>query len=157
MGIPTERWTTSLNVEIEKRSGERRLDKLRTIHLFEADFNTGTKLIFNKRMLRNARDHVLIPDPQYQRKGARSVEAIIFKRLFFDLLRLQQRPGSVVSNDLRSCFDRNPHPVGSIACRRLGVNPPQNSSCCKDIPIELWKRGDPWDKSRSRRKQLSPI
>ena len=123
MGVPTRRWTTSLIVEIEKRSGERRLDKLRTIHLLEADFNTGTKLIFNKRMLGNARTHNLIPDPQYQRKGSRSVEAVIFKKLFFDLLRLQQRPGSVVSNDLRSCFDRIPHPVGSIACRRLGVNP----------------------------------
>lgn len=123
MGVATERWTTSLNVEIEKRSEERRLDKLRTIHLLEADFNTETKLIFNKRMLANARNHNLIPEPQYQHKGSRSVEAVIFKRLFFDLLRLQQRPGSVVSNDLRSCFDRIPHPVGSLACRRLCINP----------------------------------
>lgn len=93
MGITPQRWMKSLNVEIEKKKGFRRLDKLRTIVLLEADFNTGTKMIYNKRMLDNSRQHDLIPDFQYLRKGARSVEAVIFKRLFFDLL-----------------------PVGSIAC-----------------------------------------
>ena len=111
----------------------RRLDELRTIVLLEADFNTGTKLIFNKRMLDNARQHNLIPDSQYLRKGTRSIEAAIFKRLFFVLLRLQRRPGAVVSNDLRSCFDRIPHPVGSIACRRLGVNPSALSALLSTI------------------------
>ena len=124
MGTTINRWKTSVNVELEKKKGEKRLDKLRTIHLLEADFNTGTKLIYNQRMLTNARKFNLIPDSQYSRKGARAVDAVLFKRLFFDLLRLQKRPGAVVSNDLRSCYDRIPHNVGSIVCRRLGLNPP---------------------------------
>ena len=65
MGVAPQRWKKSLNVEIEKKQGVRRLDKLRTIVLLESDFNTGTKLIYNKRMLENARTHNLIPDAQY--------------------------------------------------------------------------------------------
>ena len=123
-----------LNVERGKKKGVRRLDEPRTIVLLEADFNTGTKMIFNQRMLDNARQHDLILDSQYLRKEARSVEAVIFKRLFFNLLILQRRPGAVVSNVLRSCFDRIPHSVGSIACRRLEVNSSALSSLLLQYP-----------------------
>ena len=55
MGTTINRWKASVNVELEKKKGEKRLDKLRTMHCLEADFNTGTKLIYNQRMLSNAR------------------------------------------------------------------------------------------------------
>ena len=43
-GVSLAHWRKSLNVALEKAKGMRLLSKMCTIHLLEADFNTGTKL-----------------------------------------------------------------------------------------------------------------
>ena len=92
-------WRKSLNVALEKVRGVRLLSKLRTIHLLEADFNTGTKLIFAQRMMVHAYKHGQIPESQYAQKDTQAIEAVLVKRLYFDYLQIYKVPGSIISND----------------------------------------------------------
>ena len=120
-GVSLDRWRQSLNVALEKKPGVRTLSKLRTIHLLEADFNTGTKMIFARRMMNNAYKYKLIPESQYARKYTQSIEAVVVKRLFYDGVRIYKTPGVMISNDARGCFDRIVLAIGALAMRRLGV------------------------------------
>ena len=121
LGMTYERWKTSLNVALEKVAGVRLLEKLRTIHLLEADFNTATKLIFAQRTMDRASETNQIPQSQYAKKRSRPIEAVLLKRLFYDYLRIMKTAGIVISNDARGCFDRMALAIGAIAFRRLGV------------------------------------
>ena len=98
-GVSLARWRHSLNVALEKIQGVRLLSKLRTIHLLEADVNTGTKLIFAQRMMANAYRHRQILESQYARKYTQAIEAVLVKRLYFDYLRIYKVPGAIISND----------------------------------------------------------
>jgi hypothetical protein len=53
-GFAPERWTHSVTPLIKKDEGKPFLTRLRVIHLFEADYNLFLKVIYGKRMVRNA-------------------------------------------------------------------------------------------------------
>ncbi|KAI2494702.1 hypothetical protein MHU86_19837 [Fragilaria crotonensis] len=53
-GIAIPRWSKATNVLIEKDQGQPRINRLRIIHLFEADFNFFLKLQWGHRLVRKA-------------------------------------------------------------------------------------------------------
>ena len=83
-----ERLIYLLNVALEMKPGVRLHNKLRTIHLLEANYNTGTKLFFAQGMMANAMKLSQIPEAQYAKKRSRAIEAVAAKRTLFDYLRL---------------------------------------------------------------------
>ena len=121
LGISLERWRNSLNIELEKRFGERLVHKLRTIHLLEADFNMGTKSLLGKRVINNTIKHGKIPPEQYAAKGRKGIDAVLVKRLFYDLLRIAHIAGALIANDARGCFDRMTLLISSLCLRRMGA------------------------------------
>jgi uncharacterized protein (UPF0332 family) len=54
-GIVLERWARGLSVMLEKMFGCTLITKLRSILLMEADFNATNKIIYEQRMLQQAR------------------------------------------------------------------------------------------------------
>jgi hypothetical protein len=48
-GFAPKRWCTSVTVMIEKDPGNPRIERLRVIHLFEADYNLSLKMLWGKR------------------------------------------------------------------------------------------------------------
>jgi hypothetical protein len=64
-GISLSRWQQAINVMIEKDAGRPRINRLRIIHLFEADFNFVLKLLWGHRLVRHANDLKLINSGQY--------------------------------------------------------------------------------------------
>ena len=56
IGCTLRRWRQSLNVAIEKAVGIQLLEKIQTIHLLKADYNTGTKLRFAQGAMKQALD-----------------------------------------------------------------------------------------------------
>ena len=54
IGCTLSRWQKSLNVAIKNKLGIKLLEKLCTIHLLEADYSTGTKLIFTQQAMNQA-------------------------------------------------------------------------------------------------------
>jgi hypothetical protein len=64
-GISIPRWSQAINVMIEKEIGQPRINRLRIIHLFEADFNFFLKLQWGHRLVRRAMDLDLLHDGQH--------------------------------------------------------------------------------------------
>ena len=91
---------------MDKACGICLLSKLRIIHFLEADFDTGTKLLFEKQMMTHAHNNKKILESQYAGKFVISIEAVIVKRLFYDELRTYKHQGAMISNDACGCFDQ---------------------------------------------------
>ena len=79
-GISLAQWHKPLNVALKKVRGVRLLSKLRTIHLLEADFNTGTKLIFAQHMISHTYKHGQIPESKYTHKHTQEIDAVLVKQ-----------------------------------------------------------------------------
>ena len=120
-GLSPSRWQQGVNVMLEKKKGNRRVDKLRAILLYEADFNQNNKKI-GREMMYYAEDLHLIAKEQYgSRKNLSAVDHSLNKTLTYDLIRQRKIPGAVCSNDAKSCYDRIVHSVASLAMQRMGM------------------------------------
>ena len=89
-----------LMLHFRKKEGCFDPKKQRTIHLLEADFSEGCKIIFSRRMMHNARINNQIPEEQYARKGGKSNDEALHNVLTLDNMRLLRRPGVGFSSDL---------------------------------------------------------
>ena len=127
-GYSPWRFRGDLNVSVIKEPDNNRPEKQRTIHLLEANFSEGAKIIYSKRMLNNARTYNQIPEEQYARKGGKSIDAVLHKVLVYDYMRMNRMPGVCFSSDLMNNYNRMTHSAGSLAMRTLGV--PINALRC---------------------------
>lgn len=95
-----------LECSLEKKDKRLRSDELRIINLLEADYNQCLKLIFGKRMMRNAEFSNEFPTSQFgSKRGSRAIEAVRVKRMTLDIIRL----------------NRLVHMVGALSTRKHGV------------------------------------
>ena len=120
-GISPERWQQGTNVMLEKQKGNFRVDKLRAILLYEADFNQNNKKI-GREMMFKAEDLKAIAKEQFgSRSRLTAIDQSLNKRLTYDIIRQKKRPGALCSNDAKSCYDRIVHSVASLAMQRVGA------------------------------------
>jgi hypothetical protein len=120
-GISPERWQQGTDVMLEKQTGNFRVDKLRVILLYEADFNQNNKKL-GRDMMYTAEDLRAIAQEQFgSRTDHTSINQSLNKRLTYDIIRQKKRPGAVCSNDAKSCYDRIVHSVASLAMQRVGT------------------------------------
>lgn len=127
-GLSPEIWKTSVNLMLQKKKKGNHVSMLRTICLFEADFNFNNKKV-GRDMLKCAEVNKLIPREQYgSRKNKKAILHVFNKKLLYDVIHLQRRPALLCSNDAKSCYDRIIHSVASMACQRLGL-PPEPITC----------------------------
>ena len=121
-GFTPARWLQGTDVMILKAPNVFFLDKLRTIVLYEADFNHE-----NRRMGKIAMDQALeqnqIAPEQFSRPGRSSQDNALGKRLVFDHFRFIKAPFGICSCNLKSCYDRVVHSAASLALQRVGVPP----------------------------------
>ena len=114
-GISPNRWQNDTNVMLEKQKGNFRVDKLRAILLYEADFNQNNKKL-GREMMYSAEDLRAIAKEQYgSRSQLTAINQSLNKRLTYDIIRQKKRPGALCSNDAKSCYDRIVHSVASLA------------------------------------------
>ena len=106
---------------LEKQKGNLRVDKLRAILLYEADFNQNNKKL-GKDMMYTAEDLKAIAKEQFgSRSRMTAIDQSLNKRLTYDIIRQTRRPGALCSNDAKSCYDRIVHSVASLAMQRVGA------------------------------------
>ena len=96
------------------------LDKLRTIVLYEADFNHENRRL-GKDAMSAALDMNHIAPEQFSRPGRSAQDNALGKRLVFDHYRFLKRPFGMCACDLKSCYDRVVHTAASLALQRVGV------------------------------------
>jgi hypothetical protein len=132
-GYSYRRWKFGLDVQLLKRSGDHRAEKLRTILCLEADHNMNNKQIGRTAMWNGERAKVLARDNLGGRKGMRSVEVSMNQQLTYNLIWAARARAVIISNDAKGCFDRISHVVAILALRRLGVPRPALQSMIETI------------------------
>ena len=85
-GFVPDAWIPMTDVEILKKAGVYDIEKMRTILLMNAEFNTNNKKL-GQDMMQNAEANAALPREQYgSRKHHRSITAALNKRLTMDVL-----------------------------------------------------------------------
>src|SRR5210317_979062 len=116
-----EQWKNLMNFAIEKKPGDFRPSKMRTIQMMNPEFQANNKKM-GKQAMRLAERHQLIPPGQCgARKQHQAKDLAVSKRLVWDLLLLQRRAAGWISNDAKSCFDRIVHWIAMVALLRFGI------------------------------------
>jgi hypothetical protein len=106
-GHPMSRWITSHTSMIQKVSGCSRLDRLRVIHIYEADYNLFLKLYWGRKLVYNSEAHEFINEGQYgSRPGKRCGDQVLKKILVYEYASVTRSPLATMDNDAKSCFDR---------------------------------------------------
>jgi hypothetical protein len=122
-GFSPTRWRKGLDVMIEKKPGARRLDSLRAILLYEADFNQNNKRL-GREMLYQAEIHDAVAVEQYgSRKNMSASDQSLNKALTFDIWRQLRQRGALCCNDAKACYDRIVHNCASLCMQRVGTDP----------------------------------
>ena len=121
-GISVKRWSNAVNVMIEKDPGRPRINRLRIIHLFEADYNLFLKLIWGSRLVRRAVLLDLLNDGQHGSVPGRTpMDPIMLNQLTTDLCRLLKTNYARFDNDASACYDRIIVALAMLAARRCGM------------------------------------
>jgi hypothetical protein len=108
------------------------------IHLFEADYNLFLKIIFGRRMVKNAEQARALNDQQHGSRPRRmTTDALFFARLEKDLIRQIRANSAHMDNDATGCYDRIITSLGMIACRRLGM--PEQAIKCQADTLRLMR------------------
>jgi len=127
-GYSPERWRQVTDAMLLKKSGVYEVDKMRTIVIFEADFNALNKIL-GRTMMWTAEDCNQLAREQYgSRKRHRSIDQGCNKRLSTDLILMLRWPGVICSNDAKSCYDRIVHAVAALSMLRQRV--PKSAITC---------------------------
>jgi len=119
-GFSPDVWKKATDVMILKASGNTDLDALRTVVLYEADFNFMNKQI-GKIAVDNATKNGLMADEQFAKSGSSPIDQSVCRRLIFDLVRFQKSSLVMCSTDLLSCYDRIVHSAASLAMQKFGI------------------------------------
>ena len=113
-GYGPNRWKGATQVMILKKAGLNRIDKLRTIVLYEADFNHNNKW-FGRQLMRHTKKFKLMSKEQYSVPGKKSIDHALNRRLIFDIIRYKKTSLAMTSCDLKSCYDRIAHTPATLA------------------------------------------
>ena len=122
-GIGLNRWRKVVNMMIHKLEGSYLINKLRVIHLFEADYNGTIGLLFNRKLLYHAELHNLLNNNQWGCRPHRQAEDVLMlKELTYNLARTTKTTLATFDNDATGCFDRVPCTMAMLASRRVGAD-----------------------------------
>jgi hypothetical protein len=106
LGFYLKRWTQVVNVMIYKKLGCIELNKLRVIHLFEADFNLLVGLFFGRRAMYHQVDKGLLHAGQFGKPGGECQDAAFSKVLTNLVSDFSKTPIGQFESDATACFDR---------------------------------------------------
>ena len=120
-GVCPSRWGVALQVLLEKVAGVSLVTKLRSIQLYEADYNWFNKLIFHDQAMSMLQATGLMPEEHLSQKQSLAEDACFDKILTLDLARQSRRPMALVSIDAAQCYDRVNHLIMSLVWLALGV------------------------------------
>ncbi len=112
--IQLDRWWWGLSVMLEKTLGVMLVTKLRAILLMEGDFNATNKIVYEVRMLQNARKHNQMPEEIFSKKNRMSDNCMLCKTLFYDIARQTRVGAAIASVEASNCYDRITHTMASL-------------------------------------------
>jgi hypothetical protein len=107
VGGSLDRWKNITTCMIPKIPGNNRINKLRVIHLYEADYNLLLKIMWARKGVWNLNDSNAIHEGQAgSRPGKRAIDVVVQKEMKYLYSSLTRTPLATIDNDAKSCFDR---------------------------------------------------
>jgi hypothetical protein len=88
---------------LEKTLAVMLVTKLSAIMLMEANFNLLNKIIYGTRIMAQARDHHLVSEKIYSKKGKMAEDGMLTKTLFYDSTCQAQVLAAIASVDASNC------------------------------------------------------
>jgi hypothetical protein len=120
--IVPSRWNNSVSVCLEKKPGQPQTNKIRIIHILEADYNGMMKAIWARRLVAHTEKIEAYPDAQYgSRPGRSAIDAATVKILSLETSKISFNVILLADNDASACYDRIISPISSIACQSTGM------------------------------------
>jgi hypothetical protein len=105
-GLTIPRWTSAVQVMLEKTKGCARVDKLQVIQPLETNLNMALQLIFGHCLIHRADDRGAIPLSQWgSRLNHFSTNAILLKRLSYDGLAILRKSAIIFIIGCKAAFD----------------------------------------------------
>jgi hypothetical protein len=106
-GTSLTRWQNSTTAMIEKIPGTPRINKLRVIHLYEADYNLLLQILWGRRLVWHAHSQHRINEGQAgARPGRRCIDVVIHKEMKYMYSSITRSDMATMDNDAKSCYDR---------------------------------------------------
>jgi hypothetical protein len=119
---PFERWKKETEVMLEKDPGDPKIDRLRIICLYEADYNLYLKIMWAHRLVKIAEKHNLFDDSQSGGRPRRtSNDVALRKMLVYSHSRITRSNFASMDLDAKSCFDRIMATFGMLCSRYFGM------------------------------------
>lgn len=113
-GCPPSRWSSGLQVMLEKVAGVALVNKLQAILLMEGDFNFFNKWTFGHMAMNELYRLEYIPQDQYSQRGSTAEDARMDSRLTTDISRQLRHPMAIAAVDADQCYDRINHIIMSL-------------------------------------------
>jgi len=119
-----DRWRTIWTLLLEKDPGNPQIDHLRTIHLYEADYNLLLKWFSSQGFIIRSEKAQRITDNQGGGCPGRSaMDLALTKVLSYEAAETLRLRVIIVDNDAMACFDRMIESVSNLACLQHGADP----------------------------------
>ena len=119
---PLKRWNNIVNVMIRKDAENSHLHRLRVLHLYEADFQLLTGVIWKKSLHQAETNNLLHKDTYGSRPRRNAHMPVQIEEMQYEISRLTRYPLIRYDNDASNCFDRIVPSVGMLASQKYGVN-----------------------------------
>jgi hypothetical protein len=133
-GYSPLRWRVAIDALLLKKSGVTLIEKLRTIVLFQGDFNYLNKYI-GRHMMQDSKEYEQLTWEQYgSHEGKNVIEQALNKVFYFDLIRQARMDADMCSNAAKSCYDRNVFSIASILMQHQNV--PALACICVFITLQ---------------------
>ncbi len=121
-GLAQSRWSEAISVLLAKDIGQPNINRLRVIHLFQADYNLFLKVLWARRLVKKGEEEHLFGEAQHgSRPGQTGKDAVMLKRVTYDLTRILCSNLGTFHNDAKSCYDRIVNSLAMVTARRLGM------------------------------------
>jgi hypothetical protein len=121
-------WLVSIDALLLKKSGVTLVEKLRTIVLFQGNFNYLNKIIGRHMMKDSESYEQLVWDKYGSREGNNASQQALNKVISFELIRQARMDAAMCSNDDKSCYDMIVHSIVSILMQHYNV--PASACIC---------------------------
>ena len=120
-GFAHPRWTTEIDLMLEKTDGEQKIHLMRIIGIVEADFNQALKIKFTRQLMRNAEKTGMTPNQWGGRANRSAPDCASRKLLTLEYVRYMKRPLGIFFSDLSNCFDRMLPRLSSLVSMKKGM------------------------------------
>jgi len=97
------------------------VDKLRSIQLYEADYNWFNKFVFNDAAMAALVSSGCLPEEHFSQWGSMAEDACLDKTLTTDISRQSRQPMAVISVDAAQCYDRVNHSMMALVWLALNI------------------------------------